>query len=78
MGTPGYIISIYRDYNAGWQEVGVQPFTLKVAKTIADAIATETKDGPVVVTVRHSSHKDTLYVAAGGRLDDLFPRSTPT
>lgn len=78
MGTPDFIIATYRDDKAGWQDEPVRPATFKAATDLADAIASDTEAGPIVVTVRHASTKITLYVAAGGRLEDIFPRSNPT
>lgn len=78
MGTPGYIIGIYRDQTAGWRDVEAQFAKLKDAIKLADAIAAEMEDGPVLVRVQHAATKITVYVAAAGRLGDLFPRSNPT
>ena len=78
MTGSGYTIGIYRDHELGWRDVEAQFATLKDAKNLANAIAAETEDGPVLVRVQHTATKTTLYVAAAGRIGDLFPRSEPT
>ena len=78
MTTPGYIIWIYRDRRTGWQDVEVRFTKLKDAKHLADAIAADTKDGPVLVKVEHPATNEIIYGAAGGKLGDVFPGRTPT
>lgn len=69
----GYLILTCRDQRTGWRNADSRPATLPAAEDLADAIAADTSEGPVMVKVVHPVTGNTVYISGAARLDDVLP-----